>query len=98
MRELVYPVMGVYYNGNTGLTLDAKPHVAWCRCGRLKTRSAQTHVWSEMQGFPETSLKWSAKLLKLALDLELRSYSDSCWSGRGVTQTRIEREFTHARV
>jgi len=60
-----------------------------------------------MQGFSDPHLMWSTELLKLTLEMEcgvaqtLRqtwSYSDSCWMGCRVTQTRVECGFTQARV
>ena len=73
--------MGVSYNRNVGLALDADLTLLVVNAGVSKRGVAQTRIWSETQGFSDPRLKWSAELLRLALDLEC-----------GVTQTRVSRD------
>ena len=73
--------MGVSYNRNVGVALDADFALLVVDANVSKRSVAQTRIWSETQGFSDQRLKWSAKLLRLAPDLE-----------HGVTQTRISRD------
>ena len=88
--------MGVYYNRNAGLALDADLALLVVDAG-LECGVAQTHILSETQDFSDPHLKWNAKLLRLVLGIE-----------RGVTHTRVgwdaellrlvERGFTQTHV
>ena len=81
------PVMGVSYNRNTCLLLDADLALLVVDASVSKRGVVQTRICSEMQGFSDPRLMWSAKLLRPALEM-----------GRGVTQTRVERGITQTRV
>ena len=79
--------MGICYNRNTGLGLNADLALLVVDAGVSERGVAQTLVRSETQGFSDLRLTWSAKLLRPALEM-----------GRRVTQTRVERGFSQAHV
>ena len=79
--------MRVCYNRNAGLPLDADLALLVLYAGISECEVAHTCVWREKRDFSDLCLKWSAKLLRLALDME-----------REVPQTRIEYGLTQACV
>ena len=84
--EINFPIMwgvnlpsnGGCYNRNVGLTLDTDLVLLVVDAGVSECRVAQTAICHEMRNFSDRCRKWSAKLLRPALDME-----------REVTQTRV---------
>ena len=65
--ELIDPVMGVSYNKNVGLALDADLTLFVVDADvSLECGVARTHVRRKMRSCSDPRLKWNAKLLRPA--------------------------------
>jgi len=83
MWKVNWPSNGGQLQQKRGSRTGRGPRIAYCRqrAFQLERGVAHTRVWSETQGFLNLRLKWSAKLLRPALEMGHRAAQIRVWNG-----------------